>query len=107
VPTYDYHCENCKRTTEIFHSIHETKRKCPHCGASRLVKLIGPGSGFLFKGSGFYITDHRNSDYKSKAKAESESPKSSSSEGSSDTAAKKDKKDKKDSSHPASKSAST
>jgi putative FmdB family regulatory protein len=106
VPTYDYKCEGCKRTMEIFHSITETKRKCPHCGAQKLVKQFGPGSGFLFKGSGFYITDYRNPDYKSKAKAESEGPKSSSSEGASDASSKKDKQDKKDSSRPASKSAS-
>ena len=99
MPTYDYRCEACKKTFEIFHSIRETKRKCPGCGQPRLVREIGPGSGFLFKGSGFYITDYRNKDYQSKAKAESEAPKSSGS--GSDSGSKKDsgKKDsgKKDS----------
>src|ERR1041385_128216 len=72
VPTYDYQCEDCKRTIEIFHPMSETRRKCPKCGSSRFKKLIGAGAGFLFRGSGFYITDYRSSEYMSKAKAESE-----------------------------------
>ena len=88
MPTYDYRCEACKKTFEIFHGIREMKRKCPSCGEPRLVRQIGAGSGFIFKGSGFYITDYRNSDYRSKAKAESEAPKSSGS--GSDSPSKKD-----------------
>jgi putative FmdB family regulatory protein len=79
VPTYDYECEACKGRFEIFHPMSETRKKCPKCGASRLKRLFGPGSGFIFRGSGFYITDYRNSDYKSKAKAESEGAKGPSS----------------------------
>jgi putative FmdB family regulatory protein len=71
VPTYDYECGACKKSMEIFHSIRETKVKCPLCGKPKLTKLIGPGSGFLFRGSGFYITDYRSSDYMAKAKADS------------------------------------
>jgi predicted nucleic acid-binding Zn ribbon protein len=56
---------------EIFHSISETRRKCPSCGKQKLRKLIGAGAGLIFKGSGFYITDYRSEDYKKKAKAES------------------------------------
>jgi len=80
MPTYDYRCEACKKTFEIFHSIRETKKKCPRCGASRLVQMIGPGAGFLFRGSGFYITDYRNSDYRSKAESEKPKPAASGSE---------------------------
>ena len=75
MPTYDYECGACNRRFEIFHSIAETRKKCPKCGESKLNRLIGPGSGFLFRGSGFYITDHRSPDYSSKAKAESSSSK--------------------------------
>jgi len=71
MPTYDYHCEECGRTQEIFHSINETRRKCPHCGSTKFRRLFGPGAGFLFRGSGFYITDYRSPEYLSKAKAES------------------------------------
>ena len=37
--------------------------------------MISGGSGFLFKGSGFYITDHRSKDYKDQAKAEKQEAK--------------------------------
>ncbi len=77
MPTYDYQCGSCNKSMEIFHSIREERKKCPLCGSLKLKRLIGPGSGFLFRGSGFYITDYRSSDYQSKAKAESETPKPS------------------------------
>jgi len=73
MPTYEYECQKCGETVEIFHSMSESPRsKCPSCGKDGLKRLIGAGSGFIFKGSGFYITDYRSEDYKAKAKAESE-----------------------------------
>lgn len=42
---------------------------CPNCGAKPR-RLISGGAGFLFKGSGFYLTDYRSKDYRDKAKAE-------------------------------------
>ena len=72
MPTYDYQCKACGKTFEIFHGMTEPDRKqCPGCGKKKLEKLIGAGSGFIFKGSGFYITDYRSDDYKAKAKADS------------------------------------
>ena len=43
--------------------------KCPQCGGI-LRRLIGKGTGIIFKGSGFYATDYRSSDYHKKAKEE-------------------------------------
>lgn len=77
MPTYDYVCRACKKQVEIFHSITEEKKVCPLCGEPKLKRMIGPGSGFIFRGSGFYITDYRSSDYLSKAKAESDKTSSS------------------------------
>jgi predicted nucleic acid-binding Zn ribbon protein len=34
-------------------------RKCPKCGGV-VKRLISPGAGLIFKGSGFYITDYKN-----------------------------------------------
>jgi putative FmdB family regulatory protein len=73
LPTYDYECSACGKTIEIFHKMSELKKTCPKCGKPALTRRIGPGSGFLFRGSGFYITDYRSPDYKSKA--ESDKPK--------------------------------
>ena len=84
MPTYDYECGACGEACEFFQPISEApKRKCPNCGKLKLKRLIGAGAGLIFKGSGFYITDYRSSDYQAKAKAESEGAKSTSSDSSS------------------------
>jgi putative FmdB family regulatory protein len=71
MPTYAYRCEACGATPEYFQSMSERKkRKCPECGQSKLVRQIGGGAGFLFKGSGFYQTDYRSEAYTSAAQAE-------------------------------------
>lgn len=33
-------------------------KKCPECGRLQLERLIGAGTGIIFKGSGFYATDY-------------------------------------------------
>jgi len=67
MPTYEYKCTSCGRRFEIFHSMTEAARtECEVCEV-RLKKLIGPGAGIIFKGSGFYCTDYRSEDYKKKA----------------------------------------
>ena len=82
MPTYDYECRACGKSCEYFQTMSEAPKKtCPSCGADKLERLIGAGAGFLFRGSGFYSTDYRSSDYKARAKADSGS--SSSSESSS------------------------
>jgi putative FmdB family regulatory protein len=72
MPTYDYVCGACEARVEYFQSMSEKpKRKCPKCGASKLVRQIGAGAGILFKGSGFYQTDYRSSSYNQAAAADS------------------------------------
>jgi len=79
MPTYDYECTDCGRRFEIFHGMTEEPRtECEVC-KGRLKKLIGPGAGIIFKGSGFYCTDYRSDDYKQKASKESGGNKKSSS----------------------------
>ena len=71
MPTYDYRCEACGHELELFQNISEApKRKCPQCKKSKLKRLIGGGAGFLFKGSGFYLTDYRSDSYKKAADAD-------------------------------------
>jgi putative FmdB family regulatory protein len=68
MPTYEYKCENCGHLFEQFQSItSKPLRVCPQCGQSKLNRLIGAGSGIIFKGSGFYATDYRNDSYKKSA----------------------------------------
>jgi len=38
----------------------EPLKVCPKC-QGKLKRLIGTGSGLIFKGSGFYITDYKKS----------------------------------------------
>lgn len=71
MPTYDYACDACEHTWEEFQSIKaEPTRKCPSCGKKKARRLISPGAGILFKGSGFYITDYRSDAYKKSADAD-------------------------------------
>ena len=64
MPTYDYECLKCKKTFEVFQRISDKDLSlCPSCGG-KVKKLIGCGSGLIFKGSGFYITDYKKRDKK-------------------------------------------
>ena len=63
MPTYEYQCKACKRHHEAFQPITaKPLSKCPKCGGT-LRRLLGRGSGFLFKGSGFYVNDYRSKSY--------------------------------------------
>jgi putative FmdB family regulatory protein len=86
MPTYEYKCTACGHQFEQFQSITAAPiKRCPQCGKAKVKRLLGTGAGVIFKGSGFYITDYRDSSYKEKAKAESGSGTSGSSEGSSES----------------------
>lgn len=73
MPTYQYQCTNCSYEFEKFQKItDEPIKSCPQC-EGRVKRLITGGSGLLFKGSGFYITDYRSPKYNSdKKQAESD-----------------------------------
>jgi len=84
VPTYEYLCQACGHEFELFQSMSASvKRKCPDCGKLKLKRLIGIGSGVIFKGSGFYQTDYRSDSYKKAAEAEKKAsePKTSKKDG--------------------------
>lgn len=60
MPTYDYECKKCNKIFEVFQSIKAEKLKtCPECG-SEVKRLLGTGSGVVFKGTGWYVTDFKN-----------------------------------------------
>ncbi|HEX3018852.1 MAG TPA: FmdB family zinc ribbon protein [Chitinispirillaceae bacterium] len=87
MPTYEYECQKCGHIFEEFQSISaEPLKTCNRPGCDGQVKrLFSAGAGFLFKGSGFYITDYRSDSYKRSASSDS----SSSSGGSSSTSSSK------------------
>ncbi|MFW6207936.1 MAG: FmdB family zinc ribbon protein [Spirochaetota bacterium] len=59
MPTYDYECKHCGHSFEHFQSMSDDPlAECPECGGV-LRRLIGGGSGIIFKGSGFHVTDNR------------------------------------------------
>lgn len=60
MPTYQYECEACEHSFEHYQSMLDKKlKKCPECGKLKLVRLIGSGTGIIFKGTGFYETDYK------------------------------------------------
>ncbi|TWT57844.1 Zinc ribbon domain protein [Thalassoglobus neptunius] len=86
MPTYDYQCNSCEHTWEAFESIKaKPTRKCPECGRKTAKRMIGPGAGIIFKGSGFYQTDYRSDSYKKDAAADKKSSEPAKSESKSDS----------------------
>ncbi len=58
MPTYEYKCEECGiRFERIQHFSEEPLKVCPECSGP--VHRVPCAVGIVFKGSGFYVTDHR------------------------------------------------
>ena len=69
MPTYEYECVKCEHRFEVFQSMKEPAiTTCPQCGQPTVERIISAGGGLIFKGSGFYITDHRTDSYVKEAK---------------------------------------
>lgn len=59
MPTYDYECSKCGNVFEVLQKMSDKKlTECPKC-KGKVKRLISAGSGLIFKGSGFYITDYK------------------------------------------------
>jgi putative FmdB family regulatory protein len=96
MPTYEYKCDRCDYRFEAFQSMTaEPLSECPECGG-KTRRLISPGAGFIFKGSGFYITDYRSDGYRKAQKAEKDSSGSGSADKGTDKGKEKTKTAKKD-----------
>jgi putative FmdB family regulatory protein len=60
MPVYTYRCESCGIQFERQQSFNDAPLKtCPECRKKALRKVITP-TKIIFKGSGFYATDHRS-----------------------------------------------
>ena len=60
MPTYEYSCTACGHEFERFESITAAPdKRCPKCKKKKGERRISGGGGFLFKGTGFYVTDYK------------------------------------------------
>ena len=60
MPIYTYHCDNCGVTFDQRQSFSDEPLKlCPECEVESLHKVYQP-VGIVFKGKGFYATDHKS-----------------------------------------------
>ena len=58
MPTYEYECKQCRFHFERFQKMSDQPlQTCPECGGI-VRRLIGAGSGIIFKGNGFYAMDY-------------------------------------------------
>jgi putative FmdB family regulatory protein len=70
MPTYEYECKSCGYAFEVFQSMKDDPLKdCPECG-KEVRRIINGGSGVIFKGSGFYVTDKNKNSTKTSPKHE-------------------------------------
>ncbi len=84
MPIYEYECPECQRRFEKRQSFHdEPKADCPECQTP--ARRVFHPAPIIFKGSGFYVTDHRDA---SSSGSSSKSPDSGSSSSSSSEASK-------------------
>src|SRR5512134_1492123 len=60
MPVYTYRCDSCGVQFERHQSFHDSPLKtCPECRKKSLKKVI-TSTKVIFKGSGFYATDHKS-----------------------------------------------
>jgi putative FmdB family regulatory protein len=77
MPVYTYQCENCGVQFDKQQSFSDQPLvRCPECGKKRLKKVFQP-VGIVFKGSGFYATDHHSPSGQVKAAEEKQEKNSS------------------------------
>ena len=71
MPTYEYRCPKGHEFDLFQRMSDEPQASCPECGKSA-ERLMSTGTGLIFKGEGFYITDYRSDAYKKAASSDRE-----------------------------------
>ena len=60
MPIYEYECIHCGHRFEVKQGFHDKPQAdCPQC--KKKAKRVFHPTPIIFKGSGFYVTDHRKS----------------------------------------------
>jgi len=58
MPIYEYECGSCHHRFELKQGFHDKPQAlCPQC--NKKAKRVFHPSPIIFKGSGFYVTDHK------------------------------------------------
>jgi len=95
MPVYSYRCDNCGVRFERHQRFSDPPlTRCPECKKNALRKIFTP-VGIVFKGSGFYATDHRSPSGVSRA-ASVEKAGETKKEADTSTSAEKTSKEKSD-----------
>jgi len=93
MPVYDYQCCSCGHCFEIKRDFGDTgPAPCPKC-QSEALKLFRPVP-IIYKGSGFYSTDHRPTGWKGEDSKEKPAEKSEAKPGKAETKTEAKKEDK-------------
>ena len=94
MPIYTYKCENCGIQFERQQSFSDQPlTRCPECSKKSLRKVYTP-VGIVFKGSGFYATDHHSPSGQSPASQSNQDDSKKSESESKTTPAKPEKTEK-------------
>ena len=73
MPTYEYECSKSGKKFDLFQPMKDDPiKKCPDC-KGKVDRLLGRGSGIIFKGSGFYENDYKKKTPSSCDKSKSDS----------------------------------
>jgi putative FmdB family regulatory protein len=69
MPTYEYECGSCKHRFDLRQSFNDKPQAvCPKC--KKKAKRVFHPAPIIFKGSGFYVTDHSSANPASTTKTE-------------------------------------
>jgi putative FmdB family regulatory protein len=61
MPIYEYECDRCHHRFEIKQSFSDKPQaECPQCRET--ARRVFHPTPIIFKGSGFYVTDHRTAE---------------------------------------------
>ena len=75
MPTYDYICSECGERFEHFQTMTSSVlTQKPNCEQEKCAvkRIVSGGTGLIFKGSGFYLTDYKNKEKTEKPKDKTE-----------------------------------